>query len=158
MLPIYRHKRTLQRRVEQWRALHGPAHEGMFMQPHRAGPLVISDFTRLRGEPITIAGQVLEHRLFHFRLPYSGWCHVTVIYGVESFVALSEALQTTRALCGEVSAEHRTDSLSVYPFLGRIFCHVGTAWQQGPAPGVYVGRACAPALISGQMTRPLRWR
>jgi hypothetical protein len=32
---------------------------------------------------------VLEHRLFHFRLPYSGWCHVEVIHGGESFVALS---------------------------------------------------------------------
>jgi hypothetical protein len=36
-----------------------------------------------------VAGKVLEHRLFHFRLPYSGWCHVEVIHGGESFVALS---------------------------------------------------------------------
>ncbi len=57
-------------------------------------------------------GQVLEHRLFHFRLPYSGWCHVEVIHGGESFVALSEALQNALALCGGVPAEHRTDSLS----------------------------------------------
>jgi hypothetical protein len=27
---------------------------------------------------------VLEHRLFHFRLPFSGWCHVEVIHGGES--------------------------------------------------------------------------
>ena len=33
----YRRKRTLQRRVEQWRALHGPAQEVMFLQQHRAG-------------------------------------------------------------------------------------------------------------------------
>jgi hypothetical protein len=59
-----------------------------------------------------VAGQVLEHRLFHFRLPYSGWCHVEVIHGGESFVALSEALQNALALCGGVPAEHRTDSLS----------------------------------------------
>ena len=108
----YRRKRTLQRRVEQWRALHGPAQEVMFLQEHRAGVLGISDFTLLKGEPITVAGEVLEHRLFHFRLPCSGWCHVEVIHGGESFVALAEALQNALALCGGVPAEHRTDSLS----------------------------------------------
>jgi hypothetical protein len=108
----YRRKRTLQRRVEQWRALHGPAREVMFLQHHQPGVLGISDFTVLKGEPITIASVVFEHRLFHFRLPYSGWCHVEVIHGGESFVALSEALQNALALCGGVPAEHRTDSLS----------------------------------------------
>jgi hypothetical protein len=108
----YRRKRTLQRRVEQWRALHGPAREVMFLQHHQPGVLGISDFTLRKGEPITVAGQVLEHRLFHFRLPYSGWCHVEVIHGGESFVALSEALQNALARCGGVPAEHRTDSLS----------------------------------------------
>lgn len=108
----YRRKRTLQRRVEHWKALHGPAQDVMFLQEHRAGVLGISDFTLLKGEPITIAGAVFEHRLFHFRLPYSGWCHVEVIHGGESFVALSEALQNALALCGGVPAEHRTDSLS----------------------------------------------
>jgi hypothetical protein len=108
----FRRKRTLQRRVEQWRALHGSGHEVMFLQEHRAGVLGISDFTLLKGEPITIDGEVLEHRLFHFRLPFSGWCHVEVIHGGESFVALSQALQNALALCGGVPAEHRTDSLS----------------------------------------------
>jgi hypothetical protein len=84
----------------------------MFLQHHQPGVLGISDFTLLKGEPITVAGQVLEHRLFHFRLPYSGWCHVEVIHGGESFVALSEALQNALALCVGVPAEHRTDSLS----------------------------------------------
>ena len=108
----YRRKRTLQRRVEQWKALHGPAREVMFLQHHQPGVLGISDFTLLKGEPITVAGAALEHRLFHFRLPYSGWCHVEVIHGGESFVALAEALQNALALCGGVPAEHRTDSLS----------------------------------------------
>jgi hypothetical protein len=108
----FRRKRTLQRRVEEWRALHGPSREVMFLQEHRAGVLGISDFTLLKGEPITVAGQVLEHRLFHFRLPFSGWCHVEVIHGGESFVALAEALQNALVACGGVPAEHRTDSLS----------------------------------------------
>jgi hypothetical protein len=108
----FRRKRTLQRRVEQWKALHGPGREVMFLQHHQPGVLGISDFTLLKGKPITIAGQVFEHRLFHFRLPYSGWCHVEVIHGGESFVALAEALQNALEACGGVPAEHRTDSLS----------------------------------------------
>ena len=108
----FRRKRTLQRRVEQWKALHGPGREVMFLQHHQPGVLGISDFTLLKGQPITIASAVLEHRLFHFRLPYSGWCHVEVIHGGESFVALAEALQNALEACGGVPAEHRTDSLS----------------------------------------------
>ena len=108
----FRRKRTIQRRVEQWRALYGPGQEVMFLQEHRAGVLGLSDFTLLKGAPITIGGEVLEHRLFHFRLPFSGWCHVAVIHGGESFVALCEALQNALALCGGAPAEHRTDSLS----------------------------------------------
>ena len=64
----------------------------------------------LKGDPITIGGEALEQRLFCFRLPYTGWCHVEVIHGGESFVALSEAIQNTLLLCGGVSAEHRTES------------------------------------------------
>jgi hypothetical protein len=108
----YRRKRTLQRRVEQWKALHGPSCEVMFLQEHHPGVLGLSDFTQLKGDPITIAGAAFEHRLFHFRLPYSGWCHAEVIHGGESFVALSEALQNALSLCAGVPAEHRTDSLS----------------------------------------------
>jgi len=108
----YRRKRTLQRRVEQWRALHGPERGVMFLQHHQPGVTGISDFTLLKGKPITVAGVVLEHRLFHFRLPYSGWCHVEVMHGGESFVALAEVLQNALEACGGVPAEHRTDSLS----------------------------------------------
>jgi len=107
-----RRERTLQRRVEQWKALQGPEKEVIFLQQHQAGVLGISDFTELKGEPITIGGAVLEHRFFHFRLPFSGWCHTEVVHGGESFVALCEGLQNALAACGGVPAEHRSDSLS----------------------------------------------
>jgi len=84
----------------------------MFVQHHQPGVTGISDFTQDKGKPITIAGAVLEHRLFHFRRPYSGWCHVEVIHGGESFVALAEALQNALEACGGIPDEHRTDSLS----------------------------------------------
>lgn len=73
--------------------------------------LVISDFTLLKGELITIGVDALEHGLFDSRLPYSGWCHVEVIHGRESYSALAEALQDALAQCGGVPAKHLTDSL-----------------------------------------------
>ncbi|TVS07412.1 MAG: hypothetical protein EA413_01135 [Cyanobium sp. PLM2.Bin73] len=101
-----RHERTLQRRVERWKALSGPAKEMMFLQEHRPGVIHISDFTVLKSEPATIRGEVLEHRFFHFRLPFSGWCHTEVIHGGESFVALLEGLQNALTACWGVPSEH----------------------------------------------------
>jgi hypothetical protein len=45
-------------------------------------------------------------------LIYSGWCHVKVVLGGESFTALSEGLQDAFWRLGGVPMEHRTDSLS----------------------------------------------
>lgn len=104
--------RTLQRRVKGWRAAHGPDKEVMFPQTHGPGLRGLSDFTELKGITITIAGQPLDHRLYHFRLAYSGWCHVRVVLGGESYPALAEGLTGALERLGGVPAEHRTDSLS----------------------------------------------
>ncbi len=56
-------KRTLQRRVGEWKTLNGPAKGVIFLQEHKAGVMGISDFTELDGDPITIAGEVLERNL-----------------------------------------------------------------------------------------------
>ena len=49
---------------------------------------------------ITVAGQPLNHRLYHFRLAFSGSEHAHVVLGGESFVALDEGLQNALwALC-----------------------------------------------------------
>ncbi len=82
------------------------------LQKQRAGVEGIPDFTVLQGEPISVAAEVLEHRLFHFRLPFSGWCHVAVIQGGERMSALAEALRNALALCGAVLWELRTDRIS----------------------------------------------
>ena len=42
---------------------------------------------------VSIAGAPLDHRLYHFRLAFSGWEHAHVVLGGESFVALAEGLQ-----------------------------------------------------------------
>ena len=104
--------RTLQRRVKTWRARHGPAKEVMFPQAHRPGLRALSDFTVLKHVVITIDGERLDHRLFHFRLAYSGWCHVRVVLGGESYPALAEGVTEALEHLGGVPAEHRTDSLS----------------------------------------------
>lgn len=104
--------RTLQRRVKAWRLEHGPGKEVMFPQHHGPGELALSDFTTLKQTTITIAGEPLVHRLYHFRLPYSGWCHARVVLGGESYSALAEGLTEALERLGGVPIEHRTDSLS----------------------------------------------
>ncbi len=107
-----RHKRTFQRRVKAWKALNGPDKEVMFRQNKEAGRLGLSDFTELDDIEITIAGEPLSHRLYHFRLPYSGWSCIKVILGGESYTALAEGLQEALQRLGSAPREHRTDSLS----------------------------------------------
>ena len=59
-----------------------------------------------------IVGVVVEHRLYHFRLAFSGFEHAHVVLGGESFVALAEGLQNALWALGGVPLEHRSDSLS----------------------------------------------
>jgi hypothetical protein len=105
-------KRTFQRRVKQWKALYGADKEVMFRQVQEPGRQGLSDFTELKDIAVTIEGQPLEHRLYHFRLAYSGWSHVKVVLGGESFSALAEGLQEALWRLGGAPLEHRTDSLS----------------------------------------------
>jgi len=86
-------RRTLERRIARWRALNGPNRDVIFRQEHPPGRMGQSDFTDMCGLGITIAGEPFEHRLYHFRLPFSGFEHAHVVLGGESFVALAEGLQ-----------------------------------------------------------------
>ena len=86
-------RRTLERRIRHWRALHGPEQEVIFRQVHEPGRMGLSDFTDMGELGITVAGEPLDHRLYHFRLAFSGFEHAHVILGGESFVALAEGLQ-----------------------------------------------------------------
>lgn len=104
-------RRTLERRIQQWRQLHGQPKEVMFIQAHRPGELGIADFTVVESV-ITIAGVLLKHRLFHYRLVHSRWAYAQVVYGGESFTALSEGLQRAFIASGGVPQQLRTDSLS----------------------------------------------
>jgi len=105
-------RRTLERRIRLWQALHGPEREVIFRQEHPPGQQGLSDFTDASALGISIAGVPLEHRLYHFRLAFSGWEHVRVVLGGESFVALAEGLQNALWALGGAPREHRSDSLS----------------------------------------------
>ena len=86
-------RRTLERRIRSWRALHGEEQEVIFRQVYEPGRTGLSDFTDMADVGIMIAGVRLEHRLYHFRLAYSGFEHAHVVLGGESFVALAEGMQ-----------------------------------------------------------------
>lgn len=105
-------RRTLERRIKGWRALYGPEQEVIFRQEHEPGRLGLSDFTDTSELGVSIAGERLEHRLYHFRLVFSGFEQAHVVLGGESFVALAEGLQNALWALGGVPKEHRSDSLS----------------------------------------------
>jgi transposase InsO family protein len=105
-------RRTLERRVARWRALNGPSRDVMFRQEHPPGRMGLSDFTDMNGLGVTIAGVPLLHRIYHFRLAFSGFAHAHVVLGGESFVALAEGLQNALWALGGVPEQHRSDSLS----------------------------------------------
>src|ERR1700722_13976007 len=105
-------RRTLERRIRAWRALNGAEQDVIFRQEHPPGRLGLSDFTEMGDHGVSIAGVPLDHRLYHFRLAFSGFEHAHVMLGGESFVALAEGLQNALWALGGVPCEHRSDSLS----------------------------------------------
>src|SRR5271156_1159786 len=105
-------RRTLERRIRQWRALNGQDREVIFRQVQEPGRMGLSDFTEMGDLAVRVSGVVLDHRLYHFRLACSGFEHAHVILGGESYVALAEGLQNALWALGGAPLEHRSDSLS----------------------------------------------
>ena len=117
-------RRTLERRIAQWRAINGPNRDVIFRQEHPPGRMGLSDFTDMGALGITIAGEPFDHRLYHFRLAFSGFEHAHVVLGGESFVALAEGLQNALWALGGVPEQHRSDSLSA------AFCNLDRVAQE----------------------------
>ena len=105
-------RRTMERRIREWRALNGPDKEMVLRQEHPLGRLGLSDFADLGALGVTVAGVVLDCRLHHFRLACSGFEHGHVVLGGESYVALAEGLQNGLQALGGAPEQHRSDSLS----------------------------------------------
>jgi len=105
-------RRTMERRIRQWRALNGKERDVIFRQVQEPGRMGLSDFTEMGDLVVRVAGVDLDHRLYHFRLACCGFEHVHVILGGESYVALAEGLQNALWALGGAPLEHRSDSLS----------------------------------------------
>ena len=105
-------RRTMERRIHQWRALNGKDRDVIFRQVQEPGRMGLSDFTEMGDLAVRVAGLELDHRLYHFRLACSGFEHAHVILGGESYVALAEGLQNALWALGGAPLEHRSDSLS----------------------------------------------
>ncbi len=105
-------RRTLERRIRTWRAMHGPERAVMFPQVHAPARMGLSDFTDMNGLGVIVAGQPLDHRLYHFALVYSGFEHGEVVLGGESYTALASGLAAALVILGGAPFEHRSDSLS----------------------------------------------
>ena len=103
--------RTLQRRIRDHRALHGPDREVYFQQEHPPGREVQVDFTHCTELEVTIGGEPFRHLLFHLVLSHSGWSYAEVCFG-ETFGALVKGLQGALWELGGVPRVVRTDNLS----------------------------------------------
>jgi transposase len=103
--------RTLQRHIQQWRALSGPDQEVYFEQVHTPGRLAQSDFTHLNDLGVTLGGLPFPHLVYHLVLTYSNVEAVSVCFA-ESFEALAEGLERCLWQLGGVPVQHRTDQLS----------------------------------------------
>ena len=101
--------RTLQRRIQRWRAARGPDQEVSLAQRHRPGEAAQTDFTSTGELAVTIAGELFVHLLCVFVLPYSNWQWVTVCLS-ESMVALRKGVQRALFQLGRVPEWHQTDN------------------------------------------------
>ena len=122
-------RRTLERRIRSWRAVHGADQEVIFRQVQEPGRMGLSDFTDMADLGVTVAGAALDHRLYHFRLASSGFEHAHVVLGGESYAALTgsrrsaagcfadgspsgDGLQNALWALGGAPFEHLSQSLS----------------------------------------------
>jgi hypothetical protein len=103
--------RTLQRRIRDWRALHGPPKEVFFEQEHVPGREAAFDFTDGSELGVTIAGQVFLHLLFEFVLTYSSWTWVCLAFS-ETYEAMAAGIQGALWALAGVPLVLRSDNLS----------------------------------------------
>ena len=79
-----------------------------------AGPPRAVRFYRLADCGVSIAGTPLDHRLYHFRLAFSGWEHAHIVLGGENFVALADGCKM------RVGARSRSRTASQRQPIGRL--------------------------------------
>jgi len=101
--------RTLQRRIKQWRAAHGPEKDVVLGQQHRPGEAAQTDFTWATELAVTIAREPFPHMLCVFMLPYSNWRWATICHS-ESLASIRKGVQRALFQLGRVPKFHQTDN------------------------------------------------
>jgi transposase len=104
-------KRTLERRVREWKHTHRVERDVTFDQDHQPGDVLAIDFTDMNELKITIANEPFNHKVFHAVLTYSNAEFVEVCRS-ESFEALARGLQGAFQFFGGVTERIRNDSMS----------------------------------------------
>lgn len=103
--------RSLQRRLSEWRALHGPEREVFFEQEHPPGREGAFDFTNCNELGVTIRGVAFLHLLFQFMLTCSKWRWVCLATS-ETYEAMVQGLQGAVWALGATPSIWRSDNLS----------------------------------------------
>jgi hypothetical protein len=105
------HLRTFQRRVRQWRAMHGPAKEIYFAQISLPGEIIQTDWTHAGELGITIAGAAYAHLLCHSVLIHSNWEWATRCAS-ESLLSLRSGIQAALSHLGRAPRIWQIDNSS----------------------------------------------
>jgi hypothetical protein len=107
--------RTLQRRVNDWRALNREQTASL-AQVHQPGDLMEVDGTWLTELDVTIAGEAFHHILIHCVLSYSNW-EWGCLAQSESVLALRGGIQRTLHKLGYVPHRCQTDNSTAATYL-----------------------------------------
>jgi len=102
--------RTFQRRVADWRALHGDQ-VAVLEQVHYPGEVLQTDGVWLTELGVTIQGEPFKHMLIHSVLTYSNWEWGRIAQS-ESLAAIKSGVQSTLRKLGYVPQIHQTDNSS----------------------------------------------
>lgn len=103
--------RTLQRRIREWRVLHGPPKDVVFPQVHPPGREAAFDFTHCAELGVTIAGEAFDHLLFTLKGSSGKWVYAELAFG-ETWEAMCRGLQNAMWEAGGVFKVWRHDNLS----------------------------------------------
>ena len=103
--------RTLQRRLQDWRATQRSGSGGLLPPEHPPGREAQLDFTHCNSLGVTIGGRRYRHLLFQLVLSHSGWRYAEVVAG-ETFVALKQGLQNALWELGGAPQVIRSDNSS----------------------------------------------
>ena len=104
-------RRTLERRIGQWKLEQQIEKNVTCSQSHQAGDVLAYDFTELASLNMTVASQSWRGLLFHATLTQSNWEYGELCLS-ESYEAVVSGVQNAFLMLGGVTRRLRSDSLT----------------------------------------------